>query len=66
MYIRLCPKKAEAYAAYDIITEKAKISTGKKIDAIMGKARVALFYLDAPQVCPCTAVVQCRQVKYCL
>lgn len=43
-------QKAEAYAAYDIITEKAKISTGKKIDAIMGKIRVALFHLDTPQV----------------
>eukprot|EP00752_Nemacystus_decipiens_P006181 g5578.t1 len=42
--------KAEAYAAYDLITEKAKISTGRKIDAMMAKTRVALFHLDTPQV----------------
>ncbi|CAM9571317.1 unnamed protein product [Ectocarpus sp. 12 AP-2014] len=42
--------KTAAYAAYETITEKAKISTGKKIDAIMAKTRVALFHLDTPQV----------------
>lgn len=41
--------KAAAYAAYDIIAEKAKISTGKKIDALMAKTRVALFHFDTPQ-----------------
>jgi 26S proteasome regulatory subunit N7 len=38
--------KAEAYAAFDAIIAKAKVSTGKKIDASMGKLRMALFYLD--------------------
>ena len=42
--------KAAAYEAYDTIAEKAKISTGKKIDAVMAKTRVALFHLDTPQV----------------
>jgi hypothetical protein len=37
--------KDKAYAAYDDILTKDKISTGKKIDAIMDKARVALFWL---------------------
>lgn len=41
--------KVEAYAAYDAIAEKAKISTGKKIDAVMAKTRVALFHLDTLQ-----------------
>lgn len=38
--------KSQAFAAYDTIIEKAKVSTGKKIDAGMHKLRVALFYLD--------------------
>lgn len=49
---KLCARigdKVAAYAAYDVIAEKAKISTGKKIDAIMSKTRVALFHLDTPQ-----------------
>ncbi|CAM9727403.1 unnamed protein product, partial [Hapterophycus canaliculatus] len=49
MYARI-GDKAPAYAAYDTISEKAKISTGKKIDAIMARTRVALFHLDTPQV----------------
>eukprot|EP00904_Undaria_pinnatifida_P012431 jgi/Undpi1/8318/HiC_scaffold_25.g10787.m1 len=50
---KLCARigdKAAAYEAYDTIAEKAKISTGKKIDAIMARTRVALFHLDTPQV----------------
>ncbi|CAN0104079.1 unnamed protein product [Ascophyllum nodosum] len=49
---KLCARigdKAAAYAAYNTIAEKAKISTGKKIDAIMAKTRVALFHMDTPQ-----------------
>ena len=42
--------KTAAYEAYDTIAEKAKISTGKKIDAVMARTRVALFHLDTPQV----------------
>lgn len=50
---RMCARigdKAGGYAAYNTIAEKAKISTGKKIDAVMAKTRVALFHLDTPQV----------------
>lgn len=42
--------KAGAYAAYNTIAEKAKISTGKKIDAFMAKTRVALFHLETQEV----------------
>lgn len=42
--------KAGAYAAYNTIAEKAKISTGKKIDAFMAKTRVALFHLESQEV----------------
>lgn len=45
--------KTAAYEAYDTIAEKAKISTGKKIDAVMARTRVALFHLDTPQVSVC-------------
>lgn len=48
MYARIGDKVA-AYAAYNTIAEKAKISTGKKIDAVMAKTRVALFHMDTPQ-----------------
>ena len=40
--------KQEAYAAYDVIVVKPKVSTGKKIDASMSKLRVALFYMVGP------------------
>ena len=42
--------RAEAYAAYDVVLEKPKISTGKKIDATMGKIRVGLFHNDLDKV----------------
>ena len=42
--------RAEAYAAYDVVLEKPKISTGKKIDATMGKIRVGLFHNDLEKV----------------
>lgn len=48
--LHVTTQKAPAYVAYDTISEKAKISTGKKIDAIMARTRVALFHLDTPQV----------------
>lgn len=51
--------KAGAYAAYNTIAEKAKISTGKKIDAVMAKTRVALFYLETQQVPICVYVCVC-------
>jgi len=38
--------KDEAYTAFDIIVDKPKVSTGKKIDASMSKLRVALFFMD--------------------
>ena len=38
--------KAAAYAAADEILNKPKISTGKKIDAIMDKVRLGLFFRD--------------------
>lgn len=41
--------KAGAYSAYNTIADKAKISTGKKIDAVMAKTRVALFHLETAQ-----------------
>lgn len=50
---RMCARigdKAGAYSSYNTIAEKAKISTGKKIDAVMAKTRVALFHLDTTQV----------------
>ena len=37
--------KEEAYTAFDIIVDKPKVSTGKKIDASMAKLRVALFFM---------------------
>lgn len=39
--------KEGAFVACDVIRDKSKVSTGKKIDACMTKLRVALFYLDA-------------------
>lgn len=38
--------KEAAYAACDVIRDKPKISTGKRIDAVMEKIRVALFHED--------------------
>lgn len=38
--------KSAAYVAFDVIVDKPKVSTGKKIDASMQKLRVALFYMD--------------------
>lgn len=38
--------KQEAYAAFDTIIAKPKVSTGKKIDASMAKLRVSLFFMD--------------------
>jgi len=38
--------KDAAYAACDLIRDRPKISTGKRIDAIMNKIRVALFFTD--------------------
>ncbi len=38
--------KDGAYAACDVIVERPKISTGKRIDAVMLKIRVALFFDD--------------------
>ena len=38
--------KAEAYAACDAIRDRPKISTGKRIDALMMKIRVSLFFVD--------------------
>ena len=35
-----------AYAACDVIVDRPKISTGKRIDAVMLKIRVALFFDD--------------------
>ena len=35
-----------AYSAYDVILNKEKTSTGKKIDATMEKARLAFFSGD--------------------
>ncbi|CAN0322711.1 unnamed protein product, partial [Discosporangium mesarthrocarpum] len=43
-------EKEKAYSAYMTITDKAKISTGKKIDAIMECTRVGLFHMDVNQV----------------
>lgn len=64
--------KAGAYAAYNTIAEKAKISTGKKIDAVMAKTRVALFYLETQQVhsriCVCVRARVCSApmcMAYC-
>ena len=37
--------KDEAYTAFDVIVDKPKVSTGKKIDASMAKLRVALFFM---------------------
>lgn len=45
--------KNQAFAEYTAIVEKAKISTGKKIDAVMARTRVALFYLDTLEVSYC-------------
>jgi 26S proteasome regulatory subunit N7 len=41
--------KAAALEAADVILAKPKISTGKKIDAVMGKVRLGLFFRD-PEV----------------
>ncbi|KAJ8601492.1 hypothetical protein CTAYLR_006711 [Chrysophaeum taylorii] len=38
--------KAGTFEACDAIALKPKVSTGKKIDALMGKLRIALFYLE--------------------
>ncbi|CAM9676748.1 unnamed protein product [Chrysoparadoxa australica] len=40
--------KAAAFTSYGAILERPKISTGKKIDAEMERARVALFHHDLP------------------
>jgi len=40
----------EAYAAFDAIISKPKVGAGKKIDATMAKARIALFSLDIPKL----------------
>jgi 26S proteasome regulatory subunit N7 len=40
----------EAYAAYDLVINKPKTSTGKRIDANMEKARIALFAEDIPKL----------------
>mmetsp|Transcript_71187 Transcript_71187/g.200165 ORF Transcript_71187/g.200165 Transcript_71187/m.200165 type:complete len:167 (-) Transcript_71187:72-572(-) len=42
--------KDEAYTAFDIIVDKPKVSTGKKIDASMAKLRVALFFMVRPSM----------------
>lgn len=39
-----------ANAAYDEILNKSKISTGKKIDATMEKARISSYLLDLPSL----------------
>jgi 26S proteasome regulatory subunit N7 len=41
---------AAATAAYDDILKRAKLSSGKKIDATMEKARIAIFLLDFKQM----------------
>lgn len=38
--------KEEAYEAFQVILDKPKVSTGRKIDASMQKLRVALFHMD--------------------
>ena len=38
--------KEAAFAAADAIRDRPKISTGKRIDAVMMKIRVSLFYVD--------------------
>ena len=40
----------EAYDAYDLILAKEKTSTGKKIDANMEIAKIALFCVDIPKL----------------
>ena len=44
--------KEACYTAYDAIVDKPKVSTGKKIDANMGKLRVAIFYNDVETIRP--------------
>lgn len=41
---------ADAFVAYDEILKKVKLSTGKKIDATMEKARICLFLMDFKQL----------------
>jgi hypothetical protein len=40
----------DSVTAYDDILKRPKLSTGKKIDATMEKARIALFLLDFKQM----------------
>jgi len=40
--------KDEAYTANDAIRDRPKVSSGKRVDAVMNKLRVALFYVDVP------------------
>lgn len=40
----------DAFAAYDEIFKRTKLSTGKKIDAAMEKARISLFLMDFKQL----------------
>lgn len=42
-YLSKIGNSDEAYAAYDLILKKEKTSTGKKIDANMEKAKIALI-----------------------
>lgn len=41
---------SEAFTAFDAIIAKPKVSTGKKIDATMEKARISLFTFDLPKL----------------
>lgn len=41
---------ANAFIAYDAILNKEKITTGRKIDAMMEKARVAFFAMDTDKL----------------
>jgi len=41
---------SDAFVAFDAIIAKPKVSTGKKIDATMEKARISLFSLDLPKL----------------
>lgn len=47
--------KDAAFAAFEVIIDKPKVSTGKKIDACLGKLRVALFFQDTETVRPLIA-----------
>lgn len=45
LYARIGAKEL-ALEAYDVIRDRPKISTGKRIDALMAKIRISLFFLD--------------------